>query len=246
MPRRHPYGKLLTSKPHSDKKDKGNHMSSTHSSALTHARTTDTAPPVAGISLGPAVVQETRPLYDMPPLARWVTKAMQPTTPVNEGVEQVRNDGITHINIGGRTDLGRMLSHFAMTPFQHPFYGSFNCMEGFWYYVRTDIDAITDPKARKNLDNLRTLVGWRAKVLGKEFPQLNLDNFRELIMGANYCRIMQNPELYRLFVNSTLPFDHYFLHGEGNILIRPSAVSWLISGLEDLRKAFKEMSSNNP
>ena len=48
------------------------------------------------------------------------------------------DDGITHINIWfqGKTELGRMLSHFYELPFTHPFFGDFKTMEGLWRYIQ--------------------------------------------------------------------------------------------------------------
>jgi hypothetical protein len=45
-------------------------------------------------------------------------------------------DGVTHINIysKGKTELGRWLTNFSYSPFNHPEYGKFLSMEGFWYW----------------------------------------------------------------------------------------------------------------
>lgn len=45
-----------------------------------------------------------------------------------------KNDGIDHINVysGGATELGRLLTNFAHTPFENE-YGKFESVEGFWY-----------------------------------------------------------------------------------------------------------------
>jgi hypothetical protein len=46
-------------------------------------------------------------------------------------------DGVTHINVysRGNTELGRLLSNFAHTPFSHPEFGEFASVEGFWYWL---------------------------------------------------------------------------------------------------------------
>lgn len=48
-------------------------------------------------------------------------------------------DGVTHINIysKGKTELGRWLTNFSYSPFNHPEYGKFLSMEGFWCWVST-------------------------------------------------------------------------------------------------------------
>jgi hypothetical protein len=40
-------------------------------------------------------------------------------------------DGVTHINVysRGNTELGRLLSNFAHTPFSHPEFGEFASVE---------------------------------------------------------------------------------------------------------------------
>ena len=49
------------------------------------------------------------------------------------------NDGIDHINTysKGKTELGKLLTNFAHTPFVHPKYGEFQSVEGFWYFKKT-------------------------------------------------------------------------------------------------------------
>lgn len=148
----------------------------------------------------------------------------------------VRNDGITHINVGGRTRLGRDLSHFAYTPFVHPFYGPFNCMEGFWHYIRAD----------KPDDSLRSLTGWQAKKHGRKLEVNRVENFRELINEANYYRIEQNPELKKIFLECDLPLDHYYTYGAGNLLIHPRGYDWILAGLEEIRKMMQHGQKPEP
>ncbi len=143
----------------------------------------------------------------------------------------VKLDGCTHINVysKGATELGRLLAHFTYSPFVHPYYGPFNSMEGFWYYI----------KARKPDDALRTLHGWEAKEYGKKLEHIRRPNFKELIVDANYHKVMQNPRLRDLMVASMLPFDHYYLYGPGKILIRPKGFEWLVGGFENIRTMAK-------
>lgn len=142
------------------------------------------------------------------------------------------NDGIDHINIHsrGKTHLGRLLSHFAHTPFIHPYYGPFYSMEGFWYYMRS---GATDQK-------LRYLSGFRAKTHGKKLAYVWYDNFKEDIMAANYQKILQVPCLAQMVVESHLPFDHYYTFGDSQIVITPNNYDWLCSGFEDIRTAMQE------
>ena len=55
---------------------------------------------------------------------------------------QPNEDGITHINIcsKGKTELGRLLSNFAHTPFWLQGAGRFESVEGYWFWLGTEVD----------------------------------------------------------------------------------------------------------
>lgn len=141
-------------------------------------------------------------------------------------------DGKDHINIWakGDTELGRMLAYFADTPFVHPYFGPFNSMEGLWHWLRS----------KDKPDELRRLVGIRAKTFGKALVTTEVEGFFEIIHVANYYKIVQNPTLEKLLKNSTLPFEHYYLWGPGKVLIRPQGYEWVIKSFEELRKMIRE------
>lgn len=150
-------------------------------------------------------------------------------------LEYAALDGVTHINIysRGKSDLGMLLSHFTRSPFVHPFYGPFDSMEGFWYYMKAE---------RKN-DRLRQLSGFEAKLYGKALkPGPRRTSFYEVIVEANFHKIVQNPELKRLMTASVLPFDHYYLWGAGPIFVRPPGFEWLVQGFEAIRQELKNAS----
>lgn len=151
----------------------------------------------------------------------------------NQVVENIiaSQDGVNHINIDltAATELGRQLAHFSKTPFNHPVFGQFNTMEGFWVYVRSAIPN----------DDLRYVTGRRAKTMGKSSGSVRVENFEEIILQANYYRVEQHPELLKLLVESTLPFENYYLYGDQQIMIRPAASSIMISMFENLRSLFK-------
>lgn len=160
------------------------------------------------------------------------------------GLDYARLDYVTHINIYSRgvSQVGRMLSHFAFSPFTHPQYGPFNSMEGFWYYFRA-----ADGCA--GLDRLRVLSGRNAKYYGKQLPMQKRNRFKDAIIEANFHKVMQNPELRVLVTESTLPFDHYYLFEpqvpEGAavpppVFIRPPGFGWLVRGFEQIRKELKK------
>lgn len=148
------------------------------------------------------------------------------------------DDGERFINIWihGKTELGQMLSHFYKSQFMHPYYGPFNSMEGFWFFIQNGAQD----------DHIRSLSGMAAKNYGKKLAWQRVDNFQEIIMAANYYKIEQNPVLRKLFVESSLPFEHYYMFtptgdaiGQPDQLIRLVSNAWLIKGFEELRTKFQ-------
>lgn len=143
------------------------------------------------------------------------------------------NDGINHINIynKGKTELGQMLSHYAYSPFVHPYFGPFNSMEGFWYYLRAE---------RKD-EKLRQLYGAQAKFYGKKLVSVKVHHFNILIVDANYHKIIQNPRIANLLVQSSLPFDHYYTDSRvnGGHKVKIHGFEWLIGGFERIREELK-------
>jgi hypothetical protein len=153
-------------------------------------------------------------------------------------------DGVDFINIysQGKTGIGKKLSHFAHTPFTHPFFGPFESMEGFWFYMKTG----------KQHDQLRSLYGNRAKQYGKQLKTIHYAEFKEDILAGNYQKIIQDEALCQAFINSDLPLTHYYLFKRGvseqsamdskipPLVIFPKNSDWLIDGLEDIRTALKQ------
>lgn len=161
----------------------------------------------------------------------------------NSSEIDVSKDGVDYINIysRGKTRLGRNLSHFARTPFIHPYFGPFESMEGFWFYMKTG----------KIHDQLRYLYGNRAKQYGKNLATKYDVDFKEDILAGNYQKIIQNDGLRQAFINSELPLTHYYLFEQQvdafmdvgvrkSIVIFPKNSDWLIDGLEEIRIAMKQ------
>lgn len=155
-------------------------------------------------------------------------------------------DGVTHINVysRGKTELGKLLSNFAHTPFEHPEHGHFSSVEGFWYWLSTG----------KNQTQFRGLYGFKAKEVGKlvrnEQAKTNsfvhIDGFKAEIKKAILCKIEQNEHIRTLLKESTLPLTHYYVYGEpGNQKVsKPLEYFWIHEYISDVRdwlngKAFK-------
>ena len=126
-------------------------------------------------------------------------------------------DGVTHINVysRGNTELGRLLSNFAHTPFAHSEYGDFASVEAFWYWLSLG----------KAHDELRPLYGFKCKQKGKELKangakEVHVDDFEIQIKKALLLKVEQNHHLAKLLKESNLPLMHYYVYG--NNLTDPS------------------------
>lgn len=148
---------------------------------------------------------------------------------------QTENDGVDHINIysRGNTQLGRRLSNFAYVSFDHPFFGKFSSMEGFWYYIRNGCQD----------EELRNLSGLAAKHRGRLTRGQYQTHFRDDIIGGIYQKIIQNEHLLNEFVASTLPFTHYYVMAEPDKTTTQRSGNggdWTVDGLETMRREMKE------
>ena len=155
-------------------------------------------------------------------------------------------DGVTHINIysRGHTELGKLLSNFAHTPFHHPVHGYFASIEAFWYWLSTG----------GNRNELRALHGYQAKEAGKvvreEIKKLGglveVPDFKAQIKKAILCKVEQNESLKEALKISVLPLTHYYVWGEKpNIKVsQPGDFAWIYEYVSDIRnwlngKAYK-------
>lgn len=148
-------------------------------------------------------------------------------------VDTIGIDGINHINIWEKasTELGIALSHMSDLPFTHATYGKFRSIEGFWHYIRS---VSRD-------DRTRMMAGYKAKKFGDSLQSHRIDDFRAVIMDANWQKVTQYSPLVEEIKKSELPFDVYYLFKDDvKVRIRPASAFWLIEGFEEIRKALKE------
>lgn len=116
-------------------------------------------------------------------------------------------DGIDHINIysKGITELGRYLSNWANAPVVTDD-GYFASIEGYWYWLSSHDEV------------LRNLYGFKAKQVGKQISItgahiLPADQFRLKIRDACWAKIHTNQKMLTAFIQSALPFTHYYAYG---------------------------------
>lgn len=140
-------------------------------------------------------------------------------------------DGTDHINVysGGLTELGRLLSNFAHTPFKHPEFGNFASMEGFWYWCGSG----------RSHDHLRRLYGASAKSAGAKCDPVPIpeEEFHEMIVSGFRAKIFQNSRLLELLKESELPFVHYFVYGKH--IVHKAKHDWQMTALEKIRDEVK-------
>ena len=143
-------------------------------------------------------------------------------------------DGIDHINIysKGKTELGRLLTNFAHTPFTFHPYGEFASVEAFWYYTKTGFLH----------SQLKHLHGFKAKEEGKKYPIIHNSKFEEIILEAIRCKLRQNKYLRELLTNSTLPLTHYYAYGTPfNWKVIPQTkYDWQIEEISRIRSICRE------
>ncbi|QOI72367.1 hypothetical protein pEaSNUABM50_00343 [Erwinia phage pEa_SNUABM_50] len=145
-------------------------------------------------------------------------------------------DGITHINIysQAKTELGRLLSNFAHSPFVYEPYGKFESGEGFWYWYLTG----------QQHDSLRYLSGFEAKKEGKKYRNDRLDVLGltdedlEVMMQMLVLKVAYNPHIASLLKESTLPFCHYYNYS-GRVIMC-TEFDWLSSAYADIRTVLNE------
>lgn len=150
------------------------------------------------------------------------------------------DDGITHINVysNGNTSLGKKLSNFYKAPFNHPKYGHFNSVEGFYYWI----------KSGKVNDELKLLSGIMAKNEGKKYcSQENILSEKDVldIQEAIRCKLRYNKEILKEMISTNLPFVHYYCwyskKDKNSYTIRKvNDTIDMISVLEDVRKKCHE------
>lgn len=146
---------------------------------------------------------------------------------------QPENDGIDHINAysKGKTELGRLLSNFANTPFVLPEDGRFESIEGYWYWLLSN---------SPDREELRSLYGFEAKKRGQElinpiFIEKD-DDFKEKINKALIAKIDQNEDIKNALIDSELPFDHYYVYSDKMVRTK---YDWIIKSLEKIRLGLK-------
>jgi hypothetical protein len=154
-------------------------------------------------------------------------------------------DGVDHINIysKGKTELGRLLTNFAYTPFVHPIYGNFTSMEGFWYYYLTGC----------KYEQFKSVHGFDAKSLGKQLRDDRKDKEgiseedKVIILDALRWKLRHNKNIVHLLTKSKLPLTHYYAYGsKGNWKVKYlPEYDWITKEIERVRDVCKQFYGEN-
>jgi len=144
-------------------------------------------------------------------------------------------DGEGHINIyaKGVTDLGRALTFESNYKLDHDVHGPFRTLEGFWHFIRSV----------ERDERLRRSNGILSRKIGRTLTTRHVPDFHWIIADAAYQRVKQSDKLSQMLVESTLPFDMYYLTKTTIGLItgiRASMGLQMIPVYEHIRKSLKE------
>jgi phenylpropionate dioxygenase-like ring-hydroxylating dioxygenase large terminal subunit len=125
-------------------------------------------------------------------------------------------DGVTHLNIhsNAATVLGRLLCDMAHTPFVHPVFGKFECLEGYRHWLRTG----------RRHSVLKELWGQAAKLRGGKFPEQLDMHYREYLIEGVHCKVSQTHGLHTQLLNNKLPITCYFVFNDSVRILKNAKI----------------------
>lgn len=134
-------------------------------------------------------------------------------------------DGVDHINVysQGNTELGRLLSNFAHTPFRIPLLGEFESVEGLWYWYLT------------GEEKCRHLIGYKAKEFGQKqtllYPEIEFPP--RLLKIVYKAKLKYNPHIKEMLLKNTLPFKHYYVYNDK--IVTPKQWQWTATLWQEIK-----------
>lgn len=159
-------------------------------------------------------------------------------TGMDVDVHELGEDGVDHINIHpvhAKTELGQLLSNNAKQPFNHPLFGTFATMEGYWNYIKTKggCDSFRLPNQ-----------GYIHRKRAMELKTYRIENFQDIILEGIYFKIMANEHLKQLLLKNELPIVHYWITGQVRAV--PPGLSFMNHGIMSIRAIIMENKSIIP
>lgn len=127
------------------------------------------------------------------------------------------------INVYSKSDsqLGRLLSNFAHTPFvggEH----KIQSVEGWWYWYTTG----------KQHHYLLSLYGFKAKQEGKKHTRVT-EVRPHVLKNVYLCKLEHNPHIRDMLVKYNGHFDHYYVYNDR--IVRPTQHLWTVKLWEEIR-----------
>lgn len=149
-------------------------------------------------------------------------------------------DGVEHINIWakGATWLGKFLSHRTLCELNLP-EGRFLCVSAYWYHLTCKEDS-----------RLSHVNGWETELLAAQLTalpkkqQLPAAELQAKIKKALDAKIKWSDYWQEEFTESELPFLHYYLDAEGNVVDESRKYRWLLNHLEARRTLLQQRRDN--
>lgn len=163
-----------------------------------------------------------------------------------------KNEGKDHINAYSKslTSLGKKLTNFYYSPFEHPKHGNFNSVEGLWYYLKTG----------RVFNQFRKLSGYEAKKEGQKIQKsigmydssdktFLSDEFKEDIKEGIRSKLRDNVGILNELISTDLPIAHYYYFGDpekSNVRIKElTEYKWIIDEIEKIREISKQHLEKN-
>ena len=149
-------------------------------------------------------------------------------------------DGVEHINIWakGATWLGKFLSHRTLCELNLP-EGRFLCVSAYWYHLTCKEDS-----------RLNRVHDWETELLATQLSplprkqQLPAAELQAKIKKALDAKIKWSDYWQEEFTESELPFLHYYLDAEGNVVDESRKYRWLLNHLEARRTLLQQRRDN--
>lgn len=119
-------------------------------------------------------------------------------------ITDMLGDGEDHINVylDCKTKLGMELSPFTIKPFVHPYFGSFRCRQGLYYFLL----SVDGDEVFRNI--------WPNKMRAYAYANANMDdsypNLRFHLATSLWLQIKDDQHVLKLVEENELPYDAYF------------------------------------
>lgn len=145
-------------------------------------------------------------------------------------------DGKTHININTKaaTFLGKFLAHRTLCELNMP-EGRFLCVSAYWYSLISKEDS-----------RLNRVHDWETELLATQLSplpkkqQLPAAELQAKIKKALDQKLKWSEYWQEEFTESTLPFLHYRVDAEGNVVDESRKYRWLLNHLEARRTLLQQ------